>query len=137
MTIIDFFKLQSKNFLRDYKNRTVDEDGLFDYSNARFFNDIDDIISDFSIDDSKPFSLMNAQHVIANIAGFNKWSDLINSDNDGLELGKLLFEHRNDYIDGYTLWADWDHYLLMNGFKEESNQFKLELFKYKYLTEHK
>jgi len=38
---------------------------------------------------------MKAQHVIANIAGFNKWATLIKLSESELELAKLLFEHQN------------------------------------------
>lgn len=132
MNKIDFFKLQAKNLERDFKTQYLDNEGIYQYK-PRFFSDIDDIILSFDIDEEK-FTLMKAQHIIALLAGFNKWSDLIHSDNDGLELGKLLFEHRNDYINGYTLWDDWQHYLLVNGFTDRDNSFKLDLFKMLYLN---
>lgn len=135
MKEIDFFKLQAKNFLKDYNNRIEREDGTYWHESPRFFKDIEDIIMCFDINEYKPFSLMNAQHIIALLAGFNKWSDLIHSNSDGLELGKLLFEHRNDYIDGFNLWDDWDNYLLTNGLLNETNKFKLELFKMLYLSD--
>ena len=132
MNKIDFFKLQAKNFERDYKSRYLDQDGCYVYE-PRFFEDIDDIIVTFDINEGK-FTLMNAQHIIAQIAGFKKWSDLIRSDDDGLELGKLLFEHRNDYVEGFTLWDDWNHYLLVNNFNDSDNSFKLQLFEMLYLN---
>jgi hypothetical protein len=52
------------------------------------------IISDFSIDEEN-FSLMNAQHVIAKIANFDKWSELLSASTAELELAKLLYEHQN------------------------------------------
>ena len=134
MKEIDFFKLQAKNFLKDYYNRIECENGTYLHENPLFFKDIEDIIVDFDINEDKPFSLMNAQHIIATLAGFNKWSNLIHSNSAGLELGKLLFEHRNDYVDGFSLWADWEHYLLTNDLMDQSNSFKLELFKILYLN---
>ena len=51
---------------------------------------------------------MNAQHVIANIAGFDKWSTLINSpiSESELELSKLLYDHQ-DKIDLFS----WNLYI--------------------------
>src|SRR5690606_26374375 len=60
-----------------------------------------DIIADFDIDEEN-FTLMNAQHIIANIAGFDKWGTLINVSASERELAKLLFEHQ-DKID-LTTW---------------------------------
>lgn len=133
MNKIDFFKLQAKNLERDYRTKYLDNDSCCLY-NPKFFKDIDDLIVAFDIDEEN-FTLMKAQHVIARIAGFKKWSDLICSDDDGLELGKLLFEHRNDYVEGFTLWDDWNHYLLANNFNDSDNSFKLQLFKMLYLNE--
>lgn len=49
---------------------------------------------------------MNAQHVIANLAGFDKWATLLKASVSELELSKLLFDNQdkihliswNDYI---------------------------------------
>ncbi|MCK0144318.1 hypothetical protein MWU78_01490 [Arenibacter sp. F26102] len=49
---------------------------------------------------------MNAQHVIANIAGFDKWGTLIKVSASELELAKLLFEHQ-DKID----LISWNFYI--------------------------
>ena len=70
MTNIDFFKLHAKNFLKDFETKHYNEDeDVYEYS-PRFFSDINDIIFNFEIDEEKPFTLMNAQHVIARLAGF-------------------------------------------------------------------
>ena len=128
MTEIDFFKLQAKNFLRDLNNREFDGE-IYSHTNAGFYKDIDEIIVSFDIDEFNAFSLMNSQHIVAKLAGFDKWSNLINSDKDGLILGKLLFEHRNDYIDGYALYDHWMGYLQHNGLENLDNGSKLQIFK--------
>ena len=97
MNTIDYFKLQAKNLLRDFKTKTPVPDKttsafLFEYK-PRYF-DIEMIISDFGIDEEN-FSLMNAQHVIAKIANFDNWSVLIEVSKEELELAKLLYDHQN------------------------------------------
>jgi hypothetical protein len=52
------------------------------------------VIADFDIDEDN-FSLMNAQHVIAKIANFEKWTSLLKASPEELELAMLLFEHQN------------------------------------------
>ena len=121
MEIIDFFKLQAKNFYKDFKTQYLGEEELY-YYKPKFFKDIDDIIMSFDIDE-EDFTLMKAQHYISLLAGFNNWHDLIHSDEDGLELGKFLFEHRNDYINGNCLSSHWENYLLMNNFIDRDNSF--------------
>ena len=133
MNYLDFFKRQAKNFKKDYDNRTFDGE-IYSYNNPKFFSDIDDIIVSFDIDEYKPFTLMNAQHIIALLAGFNKWESLIHSDEFGLELGKLLLKHRNDWINGYNLWDDWDNTLLMNNMRNWDNESKLQYFKERYIN---
>ena len=75
---------------------------------------------------------MNAQHLISNLAGFNKWSELIHSNKYRLELGKLLFEHRNDHFDEYPLLLNWQFYEEQNlqGFDDQA---KLGIFEYIFL----
>lgn len=97
MNTIDYFKLQAKNLLRDFKTKTpvIDKTTtafLYEY-NPQYF-DIEMIISDFNIDEEN-FSLMNAQHVIAKIANFDKWSELLKAATAELELAKLLYDHQN------------------------------------------
>lgn len=104
MNAIDYFKLQAKNLHRDFKTQTPLADntiGGFQYEYLPKYFQIYDIISDFDIDE-KNFTLMNAQHVIANIAGFDKWGTLVKASPSELELAKLLFEHQ-DKID-LTSW---------------------------------
>ena len=104
MDKISYFKLQAKNLCRDFKTQKLDSDGIYYYS-PRFFEDIEDLIGYCDIDENS-FGLMKAQHLVAFLAGFDKWSDLIHASDDGLELGKLLFEHRHQY--GGMIREDWD-----------------------------
>lgn len=108
MNSIDYFKLQAKNLYKDFKTQTPlvgKPIGGFKYDYSRTYFQIYDILSDFDIDEDN-FTLMNAQHVIAKIAGFDKWTILIKTEASELELAKLLFEHQ-DKIDSIT----WDFYI--------------------------
>lgn len=108
MNTIDYFRLQAKNLHRDFKTQTplIDKTiGSFRHEYSPKYFQIYDIISDFGIDEGN-FTLMNAQHVIANIAGFDKWGTLIKLSESELELAKLLFEHQ-DKID----LISWNFYI--------------------------
>lgn len=91
MEHIDYFKLQAKNLLKDFETRFFDEkENRYNY-NPKYF-DIAQLFSDFGLPDEKndfSFKLMQAQHVIAKLAGFSKWNDL----NSASEL-HLQFAHR-------------------------------------------
>ena len=97
MNTIDYFKLQAKNLHKDFKTKTpvLDKTAtaiLYEYT-PKYFN-IEMIIADFGIDEEN-FSLMNAQHVIAKIANFDKWVSLLKAPPAELELAKLLYDHQN------------------------------------------
>lgn len=95
MKPIDYFKLQAKKLHKDYKTQDTyfdEELGHHFYRyNSRFF-DLDAIMLDFDLPEDN-FSLMKAQHIIAKLAGFNKWADLIKGSDIELELAKLLFDN--------------------------------------------
>ena len=145
MNTIDFFKQQAKNFQKDLGTETFNErEGIYEYA-PRFFYDIEDILMCFDdIEcDPKKFSLMRSQHIIARLAGFNKWNDLIKASEPALELGKLLLIHRQDYqqrIGVYTnmveslIVDDWKSYEqnYLQGFDDET---KLQVFKEVFLQE--
>ena len=44
------------------------------------------------------FTLMKAQHLVANLAGFDKWAELLHASDDALELGKLLLDKRGERL---------------------------------------
>lgn len=143
MTNIDFFKQQSKNFLKDYKTRVYDEnEGFYEYS-PRFFNDIEDILDKFHIGEEDSLTLMNAQHIIARLSGFYKWNELINASESALELGKLLLTNREEYQarQGYftnmvesMIVADWKMYENEH-LKDFDDEEKLEVFKKVFLED--
>lgn len=127
MEYIEYFKLQAKNFYRDFCTKKFNEDeGFYEYF-PRFFEDIDEIIISFNIDEEK-FSLMKAQHLIACLAGFSKWSDILHASEARLELGKLLIENRNNYVECGSVLENWKMYedANLNGWDDES---KLDIFK--------
>ena len=129
MTHTEFFKLQAKNLYRDYqtKKRVFDQeinDYLYEYSPKYF--DIDGILLDFDIDD-EDFSLMKAQHIIAQLIGFRKWTDLLRASEEEQELAKLLFDNQ-DKISA----EDWEMCILGTE-RDNSTTFdpdtRLEIFK--------
>ena len=129
MNTIDYFKLQAKNLHRDFKTQTSLTDkmvGSFQYEYSPKYFRIYDIISDFDINEEN-FTLMNAQHVIANIVGFDKWGTLIIASPAELELAKLLFEHQ-DKID----LISWNFYIAdaqsMNDYELDAET-QVEIFK--------
>lgn len=129
MNTIDYFKLQAKNLHRDFKTKILDFDkelNRFAYVYTPKYFAIDAIASDFDIDEES-FTLMNAQHIIANIVGFDKWGTLIKASASELELAKLLFEHQ-DKID----LLSWNFYIAraqsMNE-EELDAEIQVEIFK--------
>lgn len=102
MKHIDYFKLQSKNLFRDYKTQTsYINDGNTRYSyTPRYFDiemifaDFEDILEDCGWSEEK-LSLMNIQHLVANMLRFTKWSDLLNADAVGQELAKLRWDNQD------------------------------------------
>ncbi|UAY53187.1 hypothetical protein [Ferruginibacter albus] len=129
MDAIEFFKQQAKNLHKDFKTQTplvgkTSHGFQYEYS-PKYFH-IYDIISDFDIDENN-FRLMKAQHVIAKIANFDSWGNLIKASPSELELAKLLFEHQ-DKID----LLSWQFYIAdaqaMN--KDELDaEIQVEIFK--------
>lgn len=137
MTKIEFFKQQSKNFMKDYKTRAFNEDeGFYEYR-PHYFQDIDELLYNFGFMDDEPFTLMNAQHIIARLSGFYKWNELIQASDAALEIGKLLLTNREVYQQKQGIFtnmveslivADWKEYesQYLQGFEDEA---KLEVFK--------
>ena len=100
MEHIDYFKLQAKNLLKDFKTRFFNEETkLYEYK-PKFF-DISSIFIDFDFPDYKDdfsFTLMNAQHLIAKIVRFDNWGKLANASEEDLRLA-----HRRLDISVYKL----------------------------------
>ena len=107
MNTIDFFKLQSKNLHRDFKTKkpvTDNKDSVRPYEYEQKYFDVETIIYDFSLDEEK-LTLMKAQHVIAQMAGFKKWTVLIRASESDLKIAKILFDNQ-DVID-LLMWEDY------------------------------
>jgi len=129
MLPIEFFKLQAKNLLKDYKTQETyvdqsDGNTYFRYSPSYF--DIERIFLEFDWDE-KHFSLMKSQHFIARILGFNKWGELIAASKDELELAKLLWDNQHKIC-----LEDWESYIDRvehdNGIKLDFKH-KIEIFR--------
>ena len=129
MKPIPFFKLQAKNLYRDYKTKkpyidTVDGETYFDYSPPYF--DVDRILLQYDWNEEK-FSLMNAQHTIALMVGFRKWSDMLKASDEELELAKLLFDNQDKI--GIEDWQMYVAGVENDNNTELSSQSMLEIFK--------
>ena len=104
-----YFKLQAKNLHKDFNTQKLYFDSslgrnLYEYAPKYF--DVDALITDFDIDESH-FTLMNAQHIIAKLAGFEKWTEMLKASPPGLELAKLLFDNMHKIRN-----EEWEYYIL-------------------------
>jgi hypothetical protein len=129
MKTVEYFKLQAKNLHKDFKTQKSYFDPTYDrdlYEYAPKFFDVDALALDFDIDEDN-FTLMNAQHYIAQLAGFRKWTDMLKASPSALELSKLLFDnmHKVSVI-------EWDIYISSEkrdkGFLFD-DEFKLDIFR--------
>lgn len=145
MTTVEFFKKQSKNLLKDYNTRVFNaEKGIYEYS-PRFFQDIDVLVDAFDINEDDAFTLMNAQHIIARLSGFYKWTELIKASEPALELGMLLLTHRETYQQKTGLITNMVESLIVEDWQEYEEMYlqncddetKLEAFKEVFLEQDK
>lgn len=80
MDYIRYFKSQAKKFYKDFQTQyTKENDDIYNYK-PKFWLDTDDIIVSFDIDEDD-FSLMKAQHIVAYLADFDNWNELIHANN--------------------------------------------------------
>jgi hypothetical protein len=127
MNYIEFFKLQAKNLFKDYQTKKQSSEATIgDYEYYPKYFDIHSIILYFDIDEDD-FSLMKAQHIIAQIAGFRKWTDMLKASQPELELAKLVFDNQ-DKVSA----EDWEMYI--HGTERDENVIfdpdtRLEIFK--------
>lgn len=135
MKEIEYFKLQAKNLFRDYKTKTPYIDNVTGYTFYKYspkYFDIDEIFLTFDWDEEH-FTLMNAQHLIANIVGFNKWNDLLKATPAQLKLAKLLFDNQDKiYL------AEWEMYIAQiekDNNISLSDESKLEIFQKVFVEE--
>lgn len=115
MSNLEFFKKEAKNLLKDWKtqSKTVESDGAVSYSYSPKFYDVKDLFLyyEFGDKDEQDIKLSRAQHLIAKIAGFKKWNELIQASQERLELAELLVRQaKNDFNDDYNgrVPFDWD-----------------------------
>lgn len=131
MNPIAYFKLQAKNLFRDYKTQyayLVDADGTKHYTYKPKYFDMDGIFLDFKDFDEEDFSLMKAQHLLATMLGFIKWSDLLNGSSAALELAKLRFDNQHKIS-----FEEWDMHVAEIEHEHDSildDEFRLEFFKH-------
>lgn len=99
MDYIKYFKSQAKKFYKDFPTQyTKENDYIYSYK-PKFWPNIDDIIVTFDIDEDD-FSLMKAQYIVAYLAGFENWNELIHANIYKLEIGYYLVEQRyNNALD--------------------------------------
>lgn len=135
MKPIAYFKLQAKNLYKDYKTQSSyidDHDGESYYKYDPQFFDIDGLFLAYDWDEEK-FSLMKAQHLISLMAGFKKWSGLINACEEEQAIAKLLFDNQ-DKVD----LIEWEIYI-RNGEHENNmtfdNEMKLDILKNVFITD--
>ncbi|MGB3105005.1 hypothetical protein [Sphingobacterium siyangense] len=129
MTTINYFKLQAKNLHKDFKTQKSYFDPNYDHNLNEYaptFFDVDALSLDFDIEEDN-FTLMNAQHCIAKLAGFTKWNEILKASPAALELSKLLFDNMHK-----VSASEWNIYISIqedeNGFIFE-DELKLDIFK--------
>lgn len=91
---IDFFKSQSKLLFKDYKTRYYNEEEKL-YAYQPKYYDIAAAFRSFEYPDQEPnfsFTLMNAQHLMSRMAGFDGWENLIHVSDEELNLAKPLLD---------------------------------------------
>lgn len=128
-TTIEYFKLQAKNLHKDFKTQKpyfdpLAGDNLYGYT-PKFF-DVDALITDYGIDEGN-FTLMNAQHIIAKLVGFEKWTEMLKASPSTFELAKLLFDNMHKIRN-----EDWEYYVLDVENQNEiilDDEDKLDIFK--------
>lgn len=98
MKNLDYFKKQAKYLVKDWETRKenpgTDEDWdgepyVYDGVYFEMYN----MVHYYEIGDD--FCLQKAQHIIAQMAGYKKWDDLQNADEDELSLARIRFLHQD------------------------------------------
>lgn len=108
MKNLDYFKKQAKYLVKDWETRKENSGTDEDWAGEPFIYDSKyfemlNVVHFFEINDD--FGLQKAQHIIAQMAGFNKWEDLQNADEDELSLARIRFLHLDpSFAEG------WDRY---------------------------
>ncbi|MDC7280002.1 hypothetical protein NXH64_10875 [Butyrivibrio fibrisolvens] len=129
MNYIDYFKSQAKKFYKDFQTQYKNEDDIGYSYNPKYWLDIEWIIASCDIDENN-FSLMKAQHIIAILANFESWNELIHSNECKLELGYYLIENREGIL--LTEWQMYENWAPMDTFDDGV---KLNIFKHTFLEQ--
>lgn len=109
MTYQTYFKSQAKKLFKDYETRESYIDPIINCQMYQYhpkYFDIDGVIDAYDIDEEN-FSLMKAQHIIAQMVGFRKWDELNQATEKVLELAQLLFENQHKInIEDWKMYVD-------------------------------
>lgn len=134
MSHIAYFKRQAKNLHKDYKTKTPHADssnGNCSYKYAPKYFDIESLLFDYECNEND-FSLMKAQHVIAHMIGFYKWTELLKASEAELELAKLLFDNQDKvHIEDWRMYIAGVERNNTTTFDPES---RLEIFRHVFLS---
>lgn len=135
MSHVDFFRKQSKNFLKDWKTqpKTVEDDGLVVYHYKWKFFDLDDLLPYFKLNnkEEQDIKLARAQHYIAKMVGYKKWNDLIQASEKEQELAELLLRHFKSSSD----IEEWGVTLAVSGVEKYGIEAVLDYAKQYYHTD--
>lgn len=127
MEHISYFKLQAKILLKDYKTRYFNEERKFYCYHPKHF-DIGDLFFYFEYPDQEDdfsFTLMNAQHLIAKMVGYDEWEDLIHASESEHELAEFLL-HRFRNSQDIQDWEDTLSFTGLDLFRTEAAESVLD-----------
>lgn len=121
----EFFKIQAKNLLHDYQTFTAEnvsesEVEKFTSRESKLFSG--DLFYYFGLDKTDDFTLMKAQHIVAQIAEFKNWVELKHSTEKEKELARLVFTNTNNSAD----ILNWKNYFSISNLGQLSTQSKME-----------
>ena len=129
MSNLEFFKKQAKNLLKDWQTqtKTVEEDGLITYNYSTKFYDVGDLFFyyEFSDKDEQDIKLARAQHLIAQMVGFKKWTDLVAASEKELEYAEVLLRHFKNSED----IINWENTEMFSGIARFDIESKIEFAK--------
>jgi hypothetical protein len=97
MNPVNFFKLQAKHLLQDYRTQYLNTEykdfPIYSYK-PKYIN-ISSIVDTVDYDEvhAAEFTLMKAQHLLSWLLGFKCWADLLKAPIDQQELLVHLFKH--------------------------------------------
>lgn len=126
MSNLEFFKKQAKNLLKDWQTqtKTVEDDGFISYHYDWKFYDVGDLFFYYEFDDKdeQEIKLARAQHLIAKMVGFKKWSDLIHASETELELAELLLRRFKNAQDV----QEWEETVAFTGIGQHGSEVMLD-----------